>query len=62
MSEPKRRGRPPLEQPPARVHVSLRADDYDRVHQLARRRDLSVPDVIRQGVRRVLADDDDGDD
>jgi hypothetical protein len=61
MSEPKRRGRPPLEQPSARVLVSLRADEYDRVHQLARRREISVPEVIRRGVRRQLADDE-GDD
>jgi len=43
------------------VHVSLRADEYDRVHELARRQAISVPEVLRRGVRRALEGDDDGD-
>lgn len=58
MSTPKRPGRPRLyEVPCAAVHLKLRADDYDRVHRIARDQRESVQDVIRRGITRLLKDE-----
>jgi hypothetical protein len=57
----KRPGRPPLTPgaAPARVHVSLSATDYDKAHSIARREGVSVPELVRRGLTRVLSDEDD---
>ena len=57
---PERRGRPPLTpgEQPARVHLSVPAADYDRAYQLAQREGISVPQLLRRGLSRELADDD----
>lgn len=59
MPAPKR-GRPPLTpgDPPARVQLLLAPDQYDKLWRLARREDVSVPELLRRGAQRVLADDD----
>jgi hypothetical protein len=53
-------GRPPLDEkaaaPSADVHLTLRAVDYDAVHRLATQRRQSIQDVIRQGVKRLIAE------
>jgi len=61
MDEKRRRaGRQPLcglGEQPAKVNLSLAPADYDRVHDVARREAISVPEVIRRSIRRVLEDD-----
>jgi hypothetical protein len=54
--DPKRRGRPPLDAAAksAAVHLKLTPADYDRVDQIARRDRVSIPDVIRRSLRRLL--------
>jgi hypothetical protein len=56
MAEPKRPGRPAIAPgtEPARVHVSLAPRDFDRAERLAKQRDVSVPELLRQGLARVL--------
>lgn len=59
--QPRRPGRPPLkgesDAPSADVHLKLPASMYDSVHKLARERRENVQDVIRRGLRRLLADE-----
>jgi Ribbon-helix-helix protein, copG family len=38
------------------IQVYLRPDQLDKVRALARRRHLSIAEIIRQGVDRVLGD------
>jgi hypothetical protein len=56
MSEPKRPGRPPLDDryPSVNVSVRLPTPQYDSLIQLAHRERVSISDVIR----RKLDDDD----
>lgn len=56
----KARGRPPIDErePPARVHVTVCSVDYDRAFALAQRKGISVPELARRGLARVLADAD----
>lgn len=59
MSEPRRPGRPSLDGsgvPSAAVHLKLRADDYDRAQQLAKRGE-SIQDVIRRGLKRLITEE-----
>jgi hypothetical protein len=53
-AEKRRLGRPPLAVRPARVHVTVPGHDYDRVYQLARQQAVSVPEIVRRGIARVL--------
>ena len=47
--------------PPARVQVTLPPRDYDSAWLRARNESVSVPELLRRGLRRVLADpDEDG--
>lgn len=70
MSEPRRRGRPTLVEGDSSTPVNVRipSRDYDRACRIARRqsiqqqRDVSVSEVIRQGVRRAVESDADDDD
>lgn len=57
MNEPKR-GRPPLcpGDTPAKVQVYVPSRDYDRVLRIAKRDDVSVPEVIRRGIAKVISD------
>lgn len=59
MSESKRPGRPPLNEGdiPARLHVTVPSKDYDRAQQIAQRQNISVPEVVRRGLARVLSDE-----
>lgn len=61
MADPRRPGRPPLDQssrvPSADVHLTLPARDYDRADRLAKMRRESIQDVIRLGLRRLLTDE-----
>lgn len=62
MSEPRRRGRPTLVEGDSSTAVNIRipSRDYDRAWKIARRRDVSVSKVLREGIRqRVESDDDD---
>jgi hypothetical protein len=59
MPDPPKRGRPPLppEQTPTKVQVSVAPADYDRACEAARRQGVSIPEILRQGLRRTLDDD-----
>ena len=63
VSEPKPpRGRPPIGErdcPAPRVHVRVHPAQYDRVYDAARRQGVSIPEVMRRGLKRYLDDDDD---
>jgi hypothetical protein len=54
----KRPGRPPVddENTPARVHVTLPSKDFDRADLIAKREGVSVPELLRRGLTRVLDD------
>lgn len=58
MAESKR-GRPPLTpgETPTKVQVYVPNADYDRALETARRQGVSVPELLRQGLRRTLSDD-----
>lgn len=58
MSEPKR-GRPPLVEgdTPAIVHLTVPSKTYDKAHSIATREGVSVPELIRRGLARVIADE-----
>jgi hypothetical protein len=58
MIEPKRPGRPSLdaETPSMRVQVALPSRVFDEAQRLASRTGVSVPEVLRRGLARVLAD------
>jgi hypothetical protein len=62
VAEPKR-GRPSVApgQTTARVHVSLAPADYDRAHSIARRDGVSVPEVVRRGLSKVLSEESEDD-
>jgi hypothetical protein len=53
-------GRPPLTigDKPAKVQVYVPSADYDRAYELAQRQGISLPQLLRRGLRRELADDD----
>ena len=55
----KHRGQPSIDQDgtPARVHVTVAAKDYDRAYAIAQREGVKVPEVLRRGLARVLADE-----
>lgn len=59
MSDPKRPGRPPLTSgdTPARVHLTVPSPDYDRAYQRAQRDGVSVPELLRRGLARLLDDE-----
>lgn len=52
-------GRPAIDddQTPARVHVTVSASDYDRAYERATREGTSVPELLRRGLRRELAEE-----
>jgi hypothetical protein len=56
----KRRGRPALTpgDHPARVEVLVPSQQYDLAYKKAQRDEISLPELLRRGLRRVLADDD----
>jgi hypothetical protein len=61
MPEPKRPGRPPIgdrEHPAASVHVRVHPDQYDHVYKTSQREGISVPEILRRGLKRYLDDDD----
>jgi len=64
MTLPRRRGRPTLVAGDTTTPVNLRvpSTDYDRACQLAQRDRVSVSEVLRRGLTRVLRDDRDDDD
>jgi hypothetical protein len=45
-------------QQPARVHVTVPSADYDRAFDRAQREGISVPQLLRRGLARELADPD----
>jgi hypothetical protein len=60
MSEPKRPGRPPLDDrhPSVPVCFSLPAPKYDQLYQRAQRDRVSIGEVIRRKLEDDRADDD----
>lgn len=60
MPDPKRPGRPPLDDHNPSVQVSFRlpTPDYDHLIQRASRERVTVADVIRRAVRDADRDDD----
>jgi len=64
MSEPKRPGRTPIgdrEQPAARVNVLVPPGQYDQAYRRAAADGVSIPEVLRRGLKRYLKADDDDD-
>jgi hypothetical protein len=55
--ERRRRGRPPLDDknPSAAVDLRVAPDDYDAVYRIAQRDRVTVNDVIRRAIRRLIA-------
>jgi len=43
------------------VKITLPVDQYDRFYAVARRADISIPEVIRRQLRRAKDDEDDQD-
>ena len=60
MPEPPKRGRPPLTpgETPTRVEILVPATQYDRACQRAQRDGVSVSALLRRGLTRELATDD----
>ena len=56
MPAPRKPGRPPLDEhdPSDVIHVRMPTKQIDRLHTLARRHRLSVPDTVRRIVRAAL--------
>jgi hypothetical protein len=55
-------GRPPIagvDDVPARLHVTLPSEQYDKAYARAQREGVSVPELARRGLARVLADNQD---
>lgn len=52
-------GRKPIDADnlPARVHVTLSSRDYNKADAVAERQGVTVPEVLRRGLARVLADE-----
>lgn len=63
MADHRRPGRPPLTpgDTPAKVQVYVPSADYDRAHDRAQRLGLTVPELLRRGLRRELSDSSDDD-
>jgi hypothetical protein len=63
MTESRRLGRPPLVvgDIPARVHITMPSSQYDKVHEVAKREEISVPEVIRRRLDQALSDEEDCD-
>jgi predicted HicB family RNase H-like nuclease len=61
MSEPTKRGRPPLTpgDVPARIDIRVSSTQYDQAYQRAQREGISVPALVRRSLTRELADPDD---
>jgi hypothetical protein len=58
MSDPRRPGRPPIDDAGVeRVNLTVAASEYDKAASIARRDGVSVPEVIRRGLHRYLSDD-----
>jgi hypothetical protein len=58
----KARGHPPRVddgEPSTPVNVRLSSSEYDYVYAKAQRDRVSVPDVVRRGLAKLLEDDDD---
>ena len=62
VADPPKRGRPPLSpdgHTPARVEVLVSSADYDRAYHRAKRDEISIPELLRRGLKRELERDDD---
>lgn len=59
----RRPGRPrlPEDEKPAKVHVRLPPDDYDRADREAKRQGVSIPELIRRNFPKTLPDGDGAD-
>jgi hypothetical protein len=60
MIERRKPGRPRLNDaavPSVNVQLRLPADVYDRGHNLARHNRESIQDLLRKGLKRILADE-----
>jgi len=57
----RRRGRPPIadHQPTTSICVRVSPTAYDRAFARATQQHLTVPELLRRGLARVLDDDDD---
>lgn len=53
----KRRGRPKLAEHVCKMSLLLPCDVYDRVYEASRKSRVSVPDVIRHAIQKLLADE-----
>jgi hypothetical protein len=60
MSEPRKPGRPPLDDRDPSVNVSIKmpSRQYDALFEQAQRERVSLPEVIRRRLRRDDEDDD----
>lgn len=56
--ERKKRGRPPLgSTPSADVHFRMASEDYDQAFAIASRHRLSVNDIIRRAIKKLIHDE-----
>lgn len=58
--EIKRRGRPRVDggaAPSADVHLRMRAEDYDQAFAMASRQRMTVTEIIRLAVKRLIDDE-----
>jgi hypothetical protein len=53
-----KRGRPPLVEGdyPARVHVTVPSKEYDLAQKMARQEGVSIPELVRRGLAKLLSD------
>ena len=59
-----KRGRPslaPAGEQPVRIQLTVAPETYDRLYRRAQDQAVSIPELLREGARRVLADDDEHD-
>ena len=57
MKQTRRMGRPPLSANRCKVHLTLPCDLYDRAYASSRKNRVSIPEIIRRAMTRMLEDE-----
>ena len=52
-----RRGRPPIADSTYSLHITLSSDMYDEAFRVSLQKRVSVPEVVRRALGRLLADE-----
>jgi hypothetical protein len=61
--QPAKRGRPTFasgDTPPADVHLTMAPEDYDHAYRIAARDRISVQEVLRRALKRLIQDESGG--